>query len=194
MSTPASNTPSRRDLANAIRFLAADSVQAANSGHPGMPMGMDDIAEAGRGLPSTAANDWYQVSDRVSITAALRAITSQLVSCDVKLSLAGTEDLSRIRVELVIDGVAVAIARGGSDGWRFTPATATVTLLGASCRSLQMAVEQGKTASVRARGIGMRSSSWIPPHKWGRAPASRAASSATCARPSQVRSRSCSAR
>ena len=38
-------TPSRRDLANAIRFLAVDSVEAAKSGHPGMPMGMADIAE-----------------------------------------------------------------------------------------------------------------------------------------------------
>lgn len=37
--------PSRRELANAIRFLAADAVEAAKSGHPGMPMGMADIAE-----------------------------------------------------------------------------------------------------------------------------------------------------
>ncbi len=38
-------TPTRRDLANAIRFLAIDAVEAAKSGHPGMPMGMADIAE-----------------------------------------------------------------------------------------------------------------------------------------------------
>ncbi len=37
--------PSRRELANAIRFLAMDAVEAAKSGHPGMPMGMADIAE-----------------------------------------------------------------------------------------------------------------------------------------------------
>ena len=37
--------PNRRELANAIRFLAIDAVEAAKSGHPGMPMGMADIAE-----------------------------------------------------------------------------------------------------------------------------------------------------
>jgi transketolase len=35
----------RSDLSNAIRALAMDAVQQANSGHPGMPMGMAEIAE-----------------------------------------------------------------------------------------------------------------------------------------------------
>ncbi len=37
--------PNRTDLANAIRALSMDAVQQANSGHPGAPMGMADIAE-----------------------------------------------------------------------------------------------------------------------------------------------------
>jgi len=37
--------PTRRERANAVRALSMDAVQRANSGHPGMPMGMADIAE-----------------------------------------------------------------------------------------------------------------------------------------------------
>ena len=41
----AAGQPARRNLANAVRALSMDAVQAANSGHPGAPMGMADIAE-----------------------------------------------------------------------------------------------------------------------------------------------------
>jgi transketolase len=43
--TDANTAPAARELANAIRVLAMDAVQQAKSGHPGMPMGMADIAE-----------------------------------------------------------------------------------------------------------------------------------------------------
>ena len=42
---PKEATPGRRDLSNAVRALSMDAVQKANSGHPGAPMGMADIAE-----------------------------------------------------------------------------------------------------------------------------------------------------
>ncbi len=41
---PAAKDPDLRRLANCIRFLSMDAVQQAQSGHPGAPMGMADIA------------------------------------------------------------------------------------------------------------------------------------------------------
>jgi transketolase len=65
--TDAAGRPSAAgDLANAIRVLAMDAVQAANSGHPGMPMGMADIAVAlwGRHLRHNPANPAWPGRDR----------------------------------------------------------------------------------------------------------------------------------
>ena len=46
MSIPAPTPAPDTELANAIRALAMDAVDAAKSGHPGMPMGMAEIALA----------------------------------------------------------------------------------------------------------------------------------------------------
>ena len=61
----------RRQLANAIRALSMDAVQKANSGHPGMPMGMADIAEVlwndhlkhNPGNPQWADRDRFVISN-----------------------------------------------------------------------------------------------------------------------------------
>jgi transketolase len=57
---------SRPELANALRALAMDAVQQANSGHPGMPMGMAEIAEAlwQRHLRHNPANPQWANRDR----------------------------------------------------------------------------------------------------------------------------------
>jgi transketolase len=64
MTAPTSTTPN--DMANAIRALAMDAVQAANSGHPGAPMGMADMAVAlwGRHLQHNPANPQWANRDR----------------------------------------------------------------------------------------------------------------------------------
>ena len=59
-------TATRIDMANAIRALAMDAVQKANSGHPGMPMGMAEIAVAlwGGHLSHNPANPRWLNRDR----------------------------------------------------------------------------------------------------------------------------------
>lgn len=63
--------PTDRRLANAIRALAMDAVEAANSGHPGMPMGMADAATAlfSRHLKFDAADPHWPDRDRFVLSA-----------------------------------------------------------------------------------------------------------------------------
>ena len=65
------NAPaSERELANAIRALAMDAVEAAKSGHPGMPMGMAEIALAlwGRHLQHNPRNPSWPNRDRFVVS------------------------------------------------------------------------------------------------------------------------------
>ncbi len=65
-----STSPDTRKMANAIRALAMDAVQKANSGHPGMPMGMAEIAVAlwGRHLRHNPANPTWADRDRFVVS------------------------------------------------------------------------------------------------------------------------------
>jgi transketolase len=63
-------TAQHHELADALRFLAIDAVQAANSGHPGMPMGMADIAEVlwNRYLKHNPASPHWADRDRFIVS------------------------------------------------------------------------------------------------------------------------------
>ena len=66
-----SSSVTHTDLANAIRFLSADAVQKAKSGHPGMPMGMADVATVlfTRHLSFDAADPHWPDRDRFVLSA-----------------------------------------------------------------------------------------------------------------------------
>jgi transketolase len=63
--------PAHADMANAIRFLAIDAVEKAKSGHPGMPMGMADVATVlfSRFLKFDAADPAWPDRDRFILSA-----------------------------------------------------------------------------------------------------------------------------
>src|SRR5688572_24530562 len=67
----ATNSDAVRLIANAIRALAMDAVEAAKSGHPGMPMGMADVAAVlfTRHLKFDAANPEWPDRDRFVLSA-----------------------------------------------------------------------------------------------------------------------------
>src|SRR5690606_7050313 len=67
----ATEAVSHADMANAIRALSMDAVQAAKSGHPGMPMGMADVATVlfSEALRFSAASPEWPNRDRFVLSA-----------------------------------------------------------------------------------------------------------------------------
>ncbi len=65
------NAVSHRDLANAVRFLAIDAIERAQSGHPGLPMGMADVATVlfSRFLKFDASDPRWPDRDRFVLSA-----------------------------------------------------------------------------------------------------------------------------
>ena len=112
------NSPSRTDLANAIRALSMDAVQKANSGHPGAPMGMADIAQVlwGDFLKHNPANPHWLDRDRFVLS---NGHGSMLIYS--LLHLSGYE-LPPQEKQLVIDTAGIVrlgeILAEGYLGWR----------------------------------------------------------------------------
>ena len=107
----AAGQPDRRELANAIRALSMDAVQAANSGHPGAPMGMADIAEV-------LWNDYPEAQPgqpRVVRSRPLRAVERSRL--DAALQPAAPDRLSDCR------SMRFAISASSAIGRRATPST-----------------------------------------------------------------------
>src|SRR3982750_261934 len=62
---------SHSDLANAVRFLAVDAIETSQSGHPGLPMGMADVATVlfSRFLKFDSAHPHWPDRDRFVLSA-----------------------------------------------------------------------------------------------------------------------------
>ena len=84
-------TVAHTDMANAIRFLSADAVQQANSGHPGMPMGMADVATVlfTEALKFDAADPRWPDRDRFVLSAGHGSMLIYSL-----LHLTGNEDMT----------------------------------------------------------------------------------------------------
>ncbi len=90
---------SELDMANAIRALAMDSVQKANSGHPGMPMGMADVATVlfNRFINIDPADPKWPDRDRFILSAGHGSMLQYAIHHLVGYEDMGIEELQRFR-------------------------------------------------------------------------------------------------
>ena len=95
---PTSTVPHDK-LANAIRFLALDGVEKANSGHPGLPMGMADVATVlySRFLKFDASNPAWPDRDRFVLSAGHGSMLLYAINYLTGYKAMGLEDLKQFR-------------------------------------------------------------------------------------------------
>src|SRR5271168_4379497 len=86
-------------LANAIRFLALDSVEKANSGHPGLPMGMADVATVlySRFLKFDSSDPTWPDRDRFVLSAGHGSMLLYALNYLTGYTAMGLEDLKQFR-------------------------------------------------------------------------------------------------
>jgi transketolase len=97
--TAAETAATEKDMANALRFLSMDAVQKANSGHPGMPMGMADVAAVlfNRFMKIDPANPDWPDRDRFVLSAGHGSMLQYAIHHLLGYADMGTEALKSFR-------------------------------------------------------------------------------------------------
>ena len=120
--TMKSGPASWKDMANAIRALAMDAVEAAKSGHPGMPMGMADVATVlfAEALKYDAAHPDWPDRDRFVLSAGHGSMLLYAL-----LHLTGTPGMSQVFLMRIVgqrtSGEVSSVAPSGMSAMRWCP-------------------------------------------------------------------------
>nr|WP_276330575.1 thrombospondin type 3 repeat-containing protein [Bradymonas sediminis] len=138
---------------NAITQMANAGVPVYIVGFPGArESNLQAFAIAGGTNNPNSSSNWYPVASSSDLVAALETIATQQVTCLLSIAPQNGDDMSRIRVSIVKDGVVQSVVPANpSNGYVYNSANQTVELFGSACNTLK---NMANTASS-GESVGM---------------------------------------